>query len=539
LGSIKAEAGERWRFKEKLFLGSSDSHSNLFGNPMSLICGMPILECVYCLGCARWAWQRCLYTAGNESENWGVASSEEFEPVPRLCRYILAFYEHDIRNPIWAPPGGYGVNPDWIVLRKDHSETQGRCTPYMIYLDHDNADVVLAIRGLNMGIESDYAVLFDNKLGQAKFHGGYVHNGLLKAANWVFDSECEVLRGLLEENPGYTLTFAGHSLGAGVVALLTIVAVQNLERLGSFERKRVRCYAMAPTRCMSLNLAVRYADVINSIVLQDDFLPRTTAALEDVYNLPCLLCIICLKDTCKLEEKMITDPRRLYAPGRIYHIVERKSCSPSGGTHFYDINAHLLSYNTRKTLQFPLRNMISLVLNGTGLQLFPPMLYADISVRYSIGRVPPVVRTAVPVDGRFEHIVLSCNATADHAIIWIERESQEALNLMLEKDQIMEIPYKQRMERQEVVAREHSQEHKEALQRAYALDVPHSSPPPSIYGTFNEQQSVIRSYGNGESSLCSSKRRKESWGELFNRIFDTDESGDIVLKKSDVSPQSS
>lgn len=46
-----------------------------------------------------------------------------------------------------------------------------------------------------------------------------------------------------------------------------------------------------------------------------------------------------------------------------------------------------------------------------------------------MGRFPPVVRTAVPVDGRFEHIVLSCNATSDHAIIWIEKEAQRALDV--------------------------------------------------------------------------------------------------------------
>ncbi|KAK9150436.1 hypothetical protein Syun_008745 [Stephania yunnanensis] len=45
-----------------------------------------------------------------------------------------------------------------------------------------------------------------------------------------------------------------------------------------------------------------------------------------------------------------------------------------------------------------------------------------------MGRYPPVVRTAVPVNGRFEHIVLSCNATSDHAIIWIEREAQRVLD---------------------------------------------------------------------------------------------------------------
>ncbi|GMH17257.1 hypothetical protein Nepgr_019098 [Nepenthes gracilis] len=454
---------------------------------MSISCGLPILECVYCLACARWAWKRCLYTAGHESENWGLASAEEFRPVPRLCRYILSVYEDDLRNPIWAPPGGYGMNPDWVILRKDYVETHGQSTPYMIYLDHDNADIVLAIRGLNLGSHSDYGVLLDNKLGQTKFDGGYVHNGLLKAARWVFDAEHEMLRELLERNPNYTLTFAGHSLGAGVVALLTMIVLQNRDMLGNIERKRIRCYAIAPARCMSLNLAVRYADIINSVVLQDDFLPRTTAALEDVFKslicLPCLLCVMCLKDTCMLEEKMLTDPRRLYAPGRLYHIVERKPCS------------------------------------------------------CGIGRLPPVVRTAVPVDGRFEHIVLSCNATADHAIIWIERESSKALDLLLKRDEAMKIPVNQRMQRQEMLAREHSQEYEVALQKAAATaaateDVPYSYLP--SYGTFTEMvpgDCMSRSIGGASRSSLPSDWRKESWGELIERLFDTDESGNMVLKK--------
>ena len=45
------------------------------------------------------------------------------------------------------------------------------------------------------------------------------------------------------------------------------------------------------------------------------------------------------------------------------------------------------------------------------------------------GRFPPEVRTAIPVEGRFEHVVLSCNATSDHGIVWIEREAQKALNV--------------------------------------------------------------------------------------------------------------
>lgn len=418
---------------------------------MSSCCGLPLLECIYCLACGRWAWTKLLYAAGNESENWGIATAAEFEPVPRFCRYILAVYEEDLRNPIWAPPGGYGMNPDWVVLRRSYEETQGMVSPYLIYLDHDNADIVLLIRGLNLAKESDYLVLLDNKLGQTKFDGGYAHNGLLRAAQWVFDAESVILRELIERHPSYTLTFSGHSLGAGAVALLAMLVVQNRGNLGNIERNRIRCFAIAPARCVSLNVAVRYADVVNSVVLQDDFLPRTTTALENLVNfifcLPCLLCILCLKDTCTLDERKLNDPRRLYAPGRLYHIIVRKP--------------------------------------------------------FRFGKIPPMVRTAVPVDGRFEHLVLSCNLTSDHAIVWIERESQRAFDLMMDAERIMEIPAQQRMERL------------------------------SSYGTFDE----IKEEGDNASSLrgelpfVSSERRKESWDDLAGRLFDIDESGQMVRKK--------
>ncbi|EYU40755.1 hypothetical protein MIMGU_mgv1a025511mg, partial [Erythranthe guttata] len=47
-------------------------------------------------------------------------------------------------------------------------------------------------------------------------------------------------------------------------------------------------------------------------------------AFKSLLCFPCLMCIMCLKDTCTLEEKMLQDSRRLYAPGRLYHIIVRK-----------------------------------------------------------------------------------------------------------------------------------------------------------------------------------------------------------------------
>ncbi|KAF3681977.1 putative beta-amylase 7-like isoform X1 [Capsicum annuum] len=404
---------------------------------MSVACCVPVVECVYCLACVRWVWKKFLYTAGRESENWGLATASEFEPVPRFCRYIIAVYEVNIRNPIWTPPGGYGIDPDWVIVKRSHEDTQGKVSPYLIYVDHQNADIVVAIRGLNLAKESDFLVLLDDKLGQAEFDGGYVHNGLLKAAEWVWEAESQVLKELVERYPDYTLTFAGHSLGAGVVTLLTMLTVKNREKLGLLDRKRIRCFAIAPARCVSLNLAVRYADIINSIVLQDTF---------------------------TMEEKMLKDPRRLYAPGRLYHIIVRKP--------------------------------------------------------FSFANIKPIVRTAIPVDGRFEHIVLSCNMTSDHAIIRILTEAQRTIDLMLERHhstESMSIPVKQRMERQASLAKEHMEEHRAALQRAAALDVPQAYSP-SAYGTFRDIEDGQAFGKPGESSLTISKKR-ESWDDLAERLF--------------------
>ena len=160
-----------------------------------------------------------------------------------------------------------------LILRRTCEDTHRRTPPYILYLDHDRADIVIAIKGLKFSKESDYVVLLDNKLGKRKINGGHVHNGLLKAVGWFLDAECDILKELVEKYLDYTLTFAGHSLWLGVAAMLTLLVVLHRDKLGNIDRRRIKCYTVAPIRCMLLNLAVRYADVINSAVLQASFYP--------------------------------------------------------------------------------------------------------------------------------------------------------------------------------------------------------------------------------------------------------------------------
>jgi len=235
---------------------------------MSASCG--VVECVFVLGCARWLWKRCTYVGSYDSATWPAATADEFDPVPRVCRLILANYDPDLRNPqYYKPSSGQRLNPDWVVKRVTHEDTLGHAPPYLIYLDHEHKEIVLAVRGLNLANESDYKVLLDNRLGQQMFDGGYVHRGLLKSAVWLLNRESETLKRLWVENGSeYDMVFAGHSLGSGVVSLLTILVVNHRDRLGGIPKEKIRCYAVAPARCMSLNLAVKYANVIHSVVLQ-------------------------------------------------------------------------------------------------------------------------------------------------------------------------------------------------------------------------------------------------------------------------------
>lgn len=429
-------------------------------------------------------WKRCTYVGSDDSATWAAATAEEFEAVPRVCRLILAVYETDLHNPQFPPAGGYKLNPDWVVKRVTYEQTLGRAPPYLIYTDHDNKEIVLAIRGLNLAKESDYQLLLDNRLGRQMFDGGYVHHGLLKSALWLLIQESDTLKRLWEENGRqYSMVFAGHSLGSGVAALLALVVLNHRDELGGIPRNKVRCYAVAPARCMSLNLAVKYADVINSVILQDDFLPRTATPLEDIFKsifcLPCLLFLVCLRDTFIPEGRKLRDPRRLYAPGRMYHIVERRFCR--------------------------------------------------------CGRYPPEVRTAIPVDGRFEHIVLSCNATSDHAIIWIERESDKAVQLMKESspETLTTAPKVQKFERWRTLEKEH----KDALDRAVSLNIPHAVATLEDQSQEDEPEPSHAKREDASQTKQKSSGKDTNWDQLVGKLFKKSESGELTLNKGAYAPR--
>lgn len=107
------------------------------------------------------------------------------------------------------------------------------------------------------------------------------------------------------------------------------------------------------------------------------------------------------------------------------------------------------------------------------------------------------------------------------------------MQLMQEKDDALEIPAQQKMERQNTLVKEHKEEHKAALRRAVALAVPHAFPL-SEYGTFGSEKDDDDSHHSMDDSSTGSStksRNRESWDELIERLFERDDSGRMVLKK--------
>ena len=98
-----------------------------------------------------------------------------------------------------------------------------------------------------------------------------------------------------------------------------------------------------------------------------------------------------------------------------------------------------------------------------------------------------------------------------------------SFQLLLENEKTMQAPEVQRMSDDITVTRDRDEEQQEALRRAITLGVADIKMP-SAYGTFDENPTEA-----AEAPLLpDSGRRRAVWEEWIARIFEKDESGQIV-----------
>ena len=182
--------------------------------------------------------------------------------------------------------------------------------PYVILLDHEWKSVVVTIRG-TITLES---VLTDmnvapealTRLGEeCGFDGDglYCHTGMLAYTEWIYRDMKRhgKLHKILAEYEGYKLRIVGHSLGAGVAAMLSVLLRPKYPNL--------RCLAFSPPGCvMSENLADDISTFTTAYVVDDDIVARTSIeGFEELRN--SILEIIC---RIKIPKHMVTKVSKNY-----------------------------------------------------------------------------------------------------------------------------------------------------------------------------------------------------------------------------------
>ena len=182
--------------------------------------------------------------------------------------------------------------------------------PYIILLDHEWKSVVVTIRG-TITLES---VLTDmnvapealTRLGEeCGFDGDglYCHTGMLASTEWLYRDMKRhgKLNKILAEYEGYKLRIVGHSLGAGIAAILSVLLRPKYPDL--------RCLAFSPPGCvMSENLADDISTFTTAFVVNDDIVARTSIeGFEELRN--SILEMIC---RIKIPKHMVTKVSKNY-----------------------------------------------------------------------------------------------------------------------------------------------------------------------------------------------------------------------------------
>ncbi|KAJ3209281.1 hypothetical protein HDU67_006288 [Dinochytrium kinnereticum] len=205
----------------------------------------------------------------------GSILREDVDDILHYARFAEVVYAPDEVNSLFDVSGR---------LLRHNPTNQLFLSPYFIVYDPETDAIIIAIRGTFSVAD----VLVDLKFDLAEFEipeldgeeGGakgvhWAHSGMLRTAkNVVEDIEKEdILRSVLTDPSSEyfkcPLVVTGHSLGAGVAALVTSLLRSNYPS--------ACCYAYEPPGCLLSALAAQHFESFcTSVIMGDDIVPRIT-----------------------------------------------------------------------------------------------------------------------------------------------------------------------------------------------------------------------------------------------------------------------
>eukprot|EP00201_Polytomella_parva_P023106 CAMPEP_0175039566 /NCGR_PEP_ID=MMETSP0052_2-20121109/672_1 /TAXON_ID=51329 ORGANISM="Polytomella parva, Strain SAG 63-3" /NCGR_SAMPLE_ID=MMETSP0052_2 /ASSEMBLY_ACC=CAM_ASM_000194 /LENGTH=792 /DNA_ID=CAMNT_0016301467 /DNA_START=245 /DNA_END=2619 /DNA_ORIENTATION=- len=165
---------------------------------------------------------------------------------------------------------------------------------FAVICDHSLHAIVFCVRGTRSAKD-----VFTSLAGHARPHHvcprdaeaspvlGYCHVGMLAAARWLLKQAVPVVVQALVACPEYELKIAGHSMGGGAAAILTMMLREDafldtpLAHPVSSRVAAARCYAIACPSCLTYELAEYCSDFVTTVVNAADVIPTFSAVTVD------------------------------------------------------------------------------------------------------------------------------------------------------------------------------------------------------------------------------------------------------------------
>ena len=87
-------------------------------------------------------------------------------PTISICVQVLGAYGNDINSLLKPIRAHEPLFDSKFVVDLQSPKVSSACPPYFIYIDHENKEVSMYIRGLNLLHRRDYVELFKNRKGE-------------------------------------------------------------------------------------------------------------------------------------------------------------------------------------------------------------------------------------------------------------------------------------------------------------------------------------------------------------------------------------
>jgi len=162
---------------------------------------------------------------------------------------------------------------------------------YLVAVDHTVGCVVVALRGTSSVTDALTDLVCEPAPVQLAGHDGMAHGGMLRAAQHldpVLAALVEDGLSCLDSQVPRSVVICGHSLGAGVAALLAALWRDR----GYLPGVDIECFAFACPQVLDAELAMAQSNHTTSLIVGDDLVPRfSLATAQDLQE-----AMLCLHD---------------------------------------------------------------------------------------------------------------------------------------------------------------------------------------------------------------------------------------------------